>query len=1561
MRSNAGKCAQVLIRHYTLAPQIYKIFAKFFTNHLAVSTILRNFVKLFYTIHPINSHLLVKNLFLFISLLLLSLTSLADRRSEADARDIAAKYFNLPAKSPKFQGTVSQSDTTVAPYYIYNSDEGGFVVVSGSDRLPEVIGYCDEGHLDPSAPSMPDNIRYWLEYAAQATILAEEGSDAITSSAGNYGKDYAPLLGDINFNQDFPYNKQCPEETFTGCMATAMSQVLAYHRYPQRGQGTASVVYNGRSYSADLGARDFDWDNILPAYKGVSATQQQQDAVAQLHYYVGLALELHYGTDATAGVSTKYATALRDNFGYNKNVCIVNRDCFTYGEWIDLLLNEFENRRPVLYDGVSGSGGHAFVIDGYRAEDGLFHVNWGWGSTSNGYYNITLLNPSKTGIGASLSGGFTAYQDAIINITPEQGAGTYYVPLYSYANGGITSASIGKTIPAGYEANIGIEYMANYTDKYFSGRFGVVIMQDGEEMERMEVGSVSGRASTFDVNNEVSFYGNSWRVPSLPDGDYRVYVYVEQEGFPSSILHTQTSRPNYINMYMREGVATFSMDRYYPTDLKVEGWNFLQRGMTLSDNCITVDVTNMGSTVENGCFSIQFDAPHRLTQVLKSEEIRILPGETRTLRFWTDMLEYGTYTINGLYMDRQNNGGKVVLVDGALSFNIYRDLETTRLMLRDRLTELQNIINSASYGNDEGQYPTSSRDKMQSAIDEIGSQDYYSMEVAEVQQLYDRLDASADEFFRSMNFSLITKKWSYVGDAPVNTGWSGSYVESPVHFGITMSASELAPYRGGKIVGISALFGRYTSYQNPQPEDLTTQVLLLDYNGHPGQRVLASSDNFHPNTQVYDDYYFNEPYIIGDEGITAVCKVIMHKSYYATIGACKDVAKPGACWMNNGSGWEDIYYTYGNTASGLAMKVIIQGGEANIVDAVLENVSAEPVMINDDITVKGYIKNAYHKDIERITIQWTMDDGTLGNTTIEQHIEPEAREQFSITLPGFSKAKMHTVQLRVITIDGMNDMVESNSNVRVSIPVTEKNYERHVVVEDHVSNECPYSPRSIGTYESMKQEFGDNFIGISVHTDHDPANTDPMVFPGNGYSPLLLACPTTPSGLVNRKTQLYSTIFADDLRSLIEGERRLGVAQVTAQAAYNASTQKITVQANTEFGYDYSNGDYRLCYVIVEDQVGPYNQRGIGTVLHDNVAREIVPDYKGVTGALPQYAVAGHKYEYTCRFSMPDNVDHTDNVRIICLLLDGNSGAILNATDVKLTTNTTIDDSNIDDLDGEDEDDNYGDDGGDSDDDDDDDDEFEFDNDGLPVIKINVRDGEEFDNTADNLYTDIINYKRYDEHTQWQPLYVPFGMEYSRWKKYYEIAEYKEVRQFDYDDDGIADSTVLRFELIGDGGEVVPNKPYLIRAKQTGEHEITLYKKVIYVTKRNDISDKTDYSRIDLKGTYTILPDIATKGYYIHTEADLLQQPQSPDAELGPMRWYMTITDPVTRQTYAPGAARFFVGTEFMEDDDPMAVHGITHTPQSLFLRIDGTPAGTSLRALPRGVYIHQGRKVYKP
>lgn len=186
----------------------------------------------------------------------------------------------------------------------------------------------------------------------------------------------------------------------TGCVATAMAQVINYHKYPEKGIGSNSytTTTSGLSVSFNFGATTFDWDNMADIYS-LSSTAEQKTAVATLMKACGVSVNMDYGTGASGAMSAFVPAALVNYFGYDKATAYRERIWFSGQEWEDLVYNELATVGPVYYGGTTARNeGHAFVCDGYRA-DGFFHINWGWGGQSNGYFRLSALDPSSHGIG----------------------------------------------------------------------------------------------------------------------------------------------------------------------------------------------------------------------------------------------------------------------------------------------------------------------------------------------------------------------------------------------------------------------------------------------------------------------------------------------------------------------------------------------------------------------------------------------------------------------------------------------------------------------------------------------------------------------------------------------------------------------------------------------------------------------------------------------------------------------------------------------------------------------------------------------------------------------------------------------------------------------------------------------------------------------------------------------------------------------------------------------------------------------------------------------------------
>lgn len=328
-----------------------------------------------------------------------------------------------------------------APYYLYNeANDQGFVMLSKSDYLRPVLAYSDSHSLSLDDPNLPDGLRAWLEWVAQATETLEEYPEAALTTAQQAADitPVAPLLGQIAWNQDAPFNNLCPmlnsyEHCVTGCVATGMAQTIYYHRYPEQGQGSHSYTEweSGRNHSVNFADQTYNYDLMFDKYVRNQTTAEQNNEVAKLNYHCGVSVNMSYGEMSGAN-EFRIRKALVDYFQYDPLAQLCYRDHYTYDEWQSLLIREIENQRPIIFCGSSSEGGHCFILDGINAS-GLYHVNWGWGGYYNGYFDVSILNPEHTGIGATDSeDGFYKGQSAIVQVGPKDqltGPLTYISPL----------------------------------------------------------------------------------------------------------------------------------------------------------------------------------------------------------------------------------------------------------------------------------------------------------------------------------------------------------------------------------------------------------------------------------------------------------------------------------------------------------------------------------------------------------------------------------------------------------------------------------------------------------------------------------------------------------------------------------------------------------------------------------------------------------------------------------------------------------------------------------------------------------------------------------------------------------------------------------------------------------------------------------------------------------------------------------------------------------------------------------------------------------------------------
>lgn len=306
--------------------------------------------------------------------------------------------------------------------YVFNKPEGGWMIVSADDVAAPVIGFSDSGAFDPV--NIPDNLRGWLELCSEEILSASAaGAEPYvrTASRADSREQINPLVGTW-WDQGSPYNNFCPlssgRSTYTGCVATAMAQIMKYHNWPDKAGDNASFSYswNGETISADFSNFEFDWANMnANYYYGYTYTQAQTDAVAKLMQACGYSLRMRYGSDASAAYSEQVGNALVSYFRYDSGIHNEFRSYYSSSEWENMIYENLKNVGPMVYWG----GAHCFVCDGYRP-DGYFHFNWGWSGMSDGYFLLSMLKPTNLGTGAG-NGDYTNNQGALLGIKPLNG------------------------------------------------------------------------------------------------------------------------------------------------------------------------------------------------------------------------------------------------------------------------------------------------------------------------------------------------------------------------------------------------------------------------------------------------------------------------------------------------------------------------------------------------------------------------------------------------------------------------------------------------------------------------------------------------------------------------------------------------------------------------------------------------------------------------------------------------------------------------------------------------------------------------------------------------------------------------------------------------------------------------------------------------------------------------------------------------------------------------------------------------------------------------------------
>ena len=309
---------------------------------------------------------------------------------------------------------------------IINNKNKGFIIVAADNHVYPILSIGYEGEYKSDTLLLPPNYKSWMDnYTEQILYVKEHNIKSTAYIDHNWQELLNPTNIPNNFNnleplltttwgQECYYNQLCPynifspycERTLTGCVATAMAQIMKYHNYPINGNGYHG--YNAPTYGyqyADFGSTTYDWQNMP------DNITSQNSAIATLMYHCGVSVDMDYSIyESTTGVENA-KNSLINYFNYSSKAKYIHKENFE-AQWKNIIISQLNSHLPIYYSGQgSGQGSirHAFVCDGYL-DSNQFHFNWGWGYYDPNYYYLDNLNPDENN--------FTIYQVAIIDIIP---------------------------------------------------------------------------------------------------------------------------------------------------------------------------------------------------------------------------------------------------------------------------------------------------------------------------------------------------------------------------------------------------------------------------------------------------------------------------------------------------------------------------------------------------------------------------------------------------------------------------------------------------------------------------------------------------------------------------------------------------------------------------------------------------------------------------------------------------------------------------------------------------------------------------------------------------------------------------------------------------------------------------------------------------------------------------------------------------------------------------------------------------------------------------------------
>ena len=588
------------------------------------------------------------------------------------AKEKATKF--MPGKrfveSKPFASARAQQPEKADAFYVFNAEDNqGYVIISADDRTQEVLGYAEYGNLDET--TMPENMKWWLEdIARQIEALGTTLKPAVRNATRASMSAIEPLIK-TEWGQDGPYNNMCPDgnhvdfdeagydtsnRCITGCVATAMAQVMYYWQWPNTCEGLDEYSMGhwdnkGTDENPDwqftevckihaLPATTFEWDKMKLTYN-YDETGEAADAVANLMRYCGQASNMEYGTGWSG--THLYPSAMV-MLGYNKDCRELSRDYYTSADWEQMVYQELAEGRPVLYSGQStDSGGHQFVVDGYRS-DGLYHMNWGWRYLGS-YSVLTVADASnENGVSGSQNGyAFQFYQSTLFGVRPAEEGEVMHPAFYTYIDEFETTEYTRASADADFidvnlSAIMNAEYNMEPTEELFV-EVGWGLYQNNELISCLSLSKATlpfNLGKYLMLTHEVKVLFGA----GLPEGKYQLcqmYRFAENDEW------TQCLNSDIYSLVAEVGTTTLTV-RKQQMAAEIQNVSTSISPMAWKPLDVTVNVTNTGElpTIILKLYAQPSGGSN--WEKLAEEEYFVNPGETTNVHLYFTPMDAGDFT-----------------------------------------------------------------------------------------------------------------------------------------------------------------------------------------------------------------------------------------------------------------------------------------------------------------------------------------------------------------------------------------------------------------------------------------------------------------------------------------------------------------------------------------------------------------------------------------------------------------------------------------------------------------------------------------------------------------------------------------------------------------------------------------------------------------------------------------------------------------------------------------------------------------------------------------------------